>query len=952
LRSAIAIFVQRFSGTGFHLISEYSFNTQNDAIIFIFFFLSPIILHFGLDLPLTDTPPSIHMPVTCHQSCTFIGQISSMKCRRKDSIPGVSRLRDTIWGIVVDVDHFTFVMVNFTLEQLRSVMDKRSNIRNMSVIAHVDHGKSTLTDSLIARAGIIANDAAGQTRYTDIREDEQKRCITIKSTGVSLYYTMPESDVPQGSDGNGFLVNLIDSPGHIDFSAEVTAALRVTDGALVVVDCIEGVCVQTETVLRQALAERIKPVVIVNKIDRCLLELHADPEDMYNTFSKSIDNVNVIIATYSNSDGPMGNLTVSPALGTVCFGSGLHGFGFTLTKFAKMYSARFGIPVDTLMPQFWGERYWDERSKKFLHRGVNEKGQPLQRTFCQFVLQPVVQLTRAIMNGDKAKYLEMLKKLNLTLHDDEEQLEGRDLLSAVFRKWLPAGEALLEMIVVHLPSPAVAQRYRAETLYTGPLDDAYAQAIRDCDPNGPLMLYVSKMVPTADHGRFYAFGRVFSGTVASGQRVRVLGANYVPGGREDLHITTVQRTVLMMGRKVENLQDCPCGNTIALIGIDQYLVKSGTITSDGADAAYPIKAMKFSVAPVVRIAVAPKQAVDLQKLVDGLDRLAKSDPCVQVSHEKTGQHIIAGAGELHLEICLKDLEEDFAGIPITKTAPVVPFRETVTQLSRLVCLSKSANKLNRLRFQAEPLGEELVNAIEAGEITPRIDAKTRAKELQNRFGWDQTDARRVWSFGPDSEGSNLIVDTTKSAEYLQEVSEHLIDAFQWVTKAGVLCEEPLRGVRFNCVEVSLHSDASHRDNGQMVPAGRRVLYAAQYTAEPVLIEPFYLVEITAPLFVCGSVHAVLSKRRGRPFDQTQREGTPLMIIKAHLPVMESFGFDKELRSQTSGQAFPQMIFDHWENLQGDPFSTDNKLGETIAAVRKRKGLEVSIPPLDRYLDKL
>jgi elongation factor 2 len=362
--------------------------------------------------------------------------------------------------------------------------------------------------------------------------------------------------------------------------------------------------------------------------------------------------------------------------------------------------------------------------------------------------------------------------------------------------------------------------------------------------------------------------------------------------------------------------------------------------------------MKFSVAPVVRVAVEPKIASDLPKLVEGLNRLAKSDPCVQVTHEETGEHIIAGAGELHLEICLKDLEEDFANIPIIRSPPVVSFRETVTQLSRIVCLSKSANKLNRLNCQAQPLEEALIAAIENNDITPRMDAKTRAKELQNKYGWEQTDSRRVWSFGPDSEGANLLVDTTKSAEYLQEIKEHLVGSFQWATKLGVLCEEPLRGVRYNVVEVALHSDASHRNGGQIVPAGRRVFYASQLTAEPSLIEPVYLCEITAPLVVCGGVHAVLSKRRGRAFDQQQREGTPLMIIKAHLPVMESFGFDKDLRSQTSGQAFPQMIFDHWELLQGDAFEAGSKLAETIAAVRKRKGLDIAIPALDRYLDRL
>jgi elongation factor 2 len=257
-------------------------------------------------------------------------------------------------------------MVKFTIEQQRQAMNNRRNIRNITVIAHVDHGKSTLTDSLVARAGIISNEAAGDTRYTDNRKDEKERCITIKSTGVSLLFRMSDEDVTEDSDGNCFLVNLIDSPGHIDFSAEVTAALRVTDGALVVVDCVEGVCVQTETVLRQALTERIKPVVIVNKIDRCLIELNSDPEEIYQTFRKCIENVNVIIATYTDAEGYMGDMSVPPATGTVCFGFGLLGLGFTLTRWAKFYSTRFGISVQTLMPQLWGERYWDAGTKRFL----------------------------------------------------------------------------------------------------------------------------------------------------------------------------------------------------------------------------------------------------------------------------------------------------------------------------------------------------------------------------------------------------------------------------------------------------------------------------------------------------------------------------------------------------------------------------------------------------------
>merc|ERR1712235_10614 len=261
-------------------------------------------------------------------------------------------------------------MVNFTVDQIREIMDKKENIRNMSVIAHVDHGKSTLTDSLVSKAGIIAGAKAGETRFTDTRKDEQERCITIKSTAISLFYELAQEDmqwVKQKSNGNAFLINLIDSPGHVDFSSEVTAALRVTDGALVVVDCVSGVCVQTETVLRQAIAERIKPVLFMNKMDRALLELQLDPEELYQTFSRIVENVNVIIATYggADEDGPMGSLYVSPENGTVGFGSGLHGWAFTLKQFAEMYAAKFKIDLDKMMKHLWGDYFYDAKEKKW-----------------------------------------------------------------------------------------------------------------------------------------------------------------------------------------------------------------------------------------------------------------------------------------------------------------------------------------------------------------------------------------------------------------------------------------------------------------------------------------------------------------------------------------------------------------------------------------------------------
>jgi len=842
-------------------------------------------------------------------------------------------------------------MVNFTVDQIRALMDRPTNIRNMSVIAHVDHGKSTLTDSLVSKAGIIAGAKAGDMRFTDTRDDEKERGITIKSTAISMYFEVPKDDlsaIKQATEGNEFLINLIDSPGHVDFSSEVTAALRVTDGALVVVDCVEGVCVQTETVLRQALTERIKPVVIINKVDRALLELQVGKEELYQSFARTIESVNVIVSTYH--DQALGDVQVYPDKGTVAFGSGLHGWGFTLRQFAARYSKKFGVDKEKMMAKLWGDNFFNPATKKWSNKGVDSDGKTLDRAFNSFVLEPIYQIFDAVMNFKKDKVTAMLEKLDIKLAQDERELEGKALLKVVMRKFLPAGDSLLEMIVISLPSPKTAQRYRVETLYEGPMDDESAIGIRDCDPNAPLVLYVSKMVPTSDKGRFYAFGRVFSGTVRAGPKIRIQGPNYIPGKKDDLFVKSVQRTILMMGRYVEPIEDCPAGNIVGLVGVDQFLLKSGTLTT--SETAHNMKVMKFSVSPVVRVAVEVKNAADLPKLVEGLKRLSKSDPCVQAWISETGEHIVAGAGELHLEICLKDLEEDHAGVPLKKSDPVVGYRETVRAESTIVALSKSQNKHNRLFAKAMPIQEELSQAIESGKISARDDFKLRARLLADDFGWDVTDARKIWCFGPDTTGPNLLVDVTKGVQYLNEIKDSCVAAFQWATREGVCAEENMRGVRVNVLDVTLHADAIHRGGGQVIPTCRRVCYAACLLAQPTLQEPVYLVEIQCPENAIGGIYSVLNKRRGQVFSEEQRAGTPMFTVKAYLPVMESFGFTADLRSHTQGQAFPQCVFDHWELMQGSCLDKGSKLEELVRAIRTRKGLKPDIPALDTYYDKL
>jgi len=850
-------------------------------------------------------------------------------------------------------------MVNFTVDEIRGLMDVQANIRNISVIAHVDHGKSTLTDSLIGHAGIIAVAKAGDARFMDTRPDEQERTITIKATAVSLHFGMSPVDLNKGvyvqaegkaeEDAVNFLINLIDSPGHVDFSSEVTAALRVTDGALVVVDCVEGVCVQTETVLRQAISERIKPILFVNKLDRVFLELHMDPEEAFQVFTRSIESVNVIIATYK--DDLLGEVQVYPEQGTVGFGSGLHGWGFTITRFAKMYAAKFGVANDKMMQRLWGDWFFDPKSKKW-SKDMFAGNVKLSRAFCMFIMQPIGSLFDAIIGEKVEVYTKMLEKLNVAIPVDAKELLGKPLLKRVMQTWLPAAEALLGMIVNFLPSPAVAQRYRVENLYSGPLDDECATAIRNCDPKGPLMMYVSKMVPTSEKGRFYAFGRVFAGIVSTGQQVRIQDPSYAPGKKAGLYVKKVQRTVLMMGRYVEQLADCPCGNIIGLVGIDAYLLKSGTISTH--DDSFNFVDMKYSVSPVVRVAVDVANASDLPKLMEGLKRLAKSDPLVQCFTAPTGEHIVAGAGELHLEICIKDLRDDFMkGAPIKMGQPVVSFSETVTALTGMDVIAKSPNKHNRIYLNAEPLGDEVVKAIEDGDITADMEFKLRARKLADDYKWNVEEARKIWTFGLAPDGlCNVLVDMTKAVQYLNEIKDSCVGGFIQATAEGVICGEALRGIRFNLADVIMHADAIHRGAGQIMGPMKRAVYACQIKSAPGILEPMYVCDITVPQQAIAGVYSTLNARRGIVHSQEDRPGTPLCKVKAYLPVLESFGFTSLLRQNTGGQAFPQMIFSHWQILNGDPYDAGSQAAKIVAEVRTRKGMKADLPAFGDYYDKL
>ena len=405
---------------------------------------------------------------------------------------------------------------------------------------------------------------------------------------------------------------------------------------------------------------------------------------------------------------------------------------------------------------------------------------------------------------------------------------------------------------------------------------------------------------------------------------------------------------------------CNIGNVCGLVGIDQFLLKSGTLSS--SENFHPFHTMKFSVAAVVQVAVEPKNASDLPKLVEGLKRLTKSDPLVKILHSKSGQHIIAGAGELHLEICLKDLRQDYMkGADVIVSPPIVSFSETIdgktgedpTYNYPSTCVSKSPNKHNRLFVNAEPIKAELVTAIEDGDIKLTNDMKALGRAMAEKYDWDPNEARKIWTFGcPPDATPNCVVDTTKGVQFLNEIKDHVVGAFMQVTTGGILCDETMRGIRYNILDVKLHADSIHRGAGQIMPCAKKVFFATQIASFPKIMEPMYLVDITVPKLATSGVHNTLNTKRGEIEKIEDRVGTPLTQMQAFLPVMESFGFTELLRKNTGGQAFPQMKFSHWKLVGGDPFQEGTSANEILLETRKRKGLKVELPKFNDYYDKI
>lgn len=842
----------------------------------------------------------------------------------------------------------------YNMEFLADMMDNPNLIRNVALIGHLHHGKTTFVDCLIRQThpGFRSTEERN-LRYTDTLFTEQERGVGIKAIPVTL--VLP--DVKNKS----YLINVFDTPGHVNFSDEVTAANRICDGVVLFVDAAEGVMLNTERLLKHAVQEKLAITVCINKIDRLMLELKLPPQDAYYKLRHIVEEINGLLSLYADDENPK---IVSPILGNVCFASAQYAVCFTLKSFANIYAQTYdGININEFARRLWGDIYFNSKTRRFTKKSPHGSA---QRSFVEFILEPLYKIFAQVVGDVDTTLPAVLDELGIRLTKEEMKINIRPLLRLICNKFLGDFSGFVDMCVQHIPSPADNAQLKVQHIYTGPPDTDLADDMRNCDPDGHLMVYSTKMYPTEDCTFFQVLARVMSGTLHAGQEVRVLGENYTLADEEDSRILTVGRLWIYEARYKVEVSRVPAGNWVLIEGIDQPIVKTSTITDlNISDELYIFQPLKFNTQSVIKIAVEPVNPSELPKMLDGLRKVNKSYPLLATRVEESGEHIVLGTGELYLDCVMHDLRKMYSEIDIKVADPVVAFCETVVETSSLKCFAETPNKKNKITMIAEPLEKGLAEDIENEVVQISWNKKRLGEFFQTKYDWDLLAARSIWAFGPDSTGPNILVDDTLPSEVdkglLSSVKDSIVQGFQWGTREGPLCEEPIRNVKFKILDAVIALEPLHRGGGQIIPTARRVAYSAFLMATPRLMEPYLFVEVQAPADCVSAVYTVLAKRRGHVTQDAPVPGSPLYTIKAFIPAIDSFGFETDLRTHTQGQAFCLSVFHHWQIVPGDPLDKSivirplepqpatHLAREFMIKTRRRKGLSEDVS-INKFFD--
>ena len=724
-------------------------------------------------------------------------------------------------------------MAEKIIDKVMRITQNPKYIRNICTSAHIHHGKTAFTDNLLAAAGMMSEKAAGDLEEgmaTWQHKDEQERLMTVDAANVSMVHNF---------HGNEYLINLIDTPGHVDFGGNVTRAMRAIDGTVVLICAVEGVMPQTETVLRQALRERVKPVLFINKVDRLVKELKLSPEQIAAKVMQLVQQFNSLVEDIAEKEYQQ-KWKVNVQDGSVAFGSARENWALSFP-------------------------YMQKKNVKF---------------------------------GDILKIYEM------------EEQQRKDWV------WenAPLNEVILDMVIKHLPEPVEAQRYRIPKMWHGDMETEFAKDLINCNPNGKVAFVITRIVIDPKSGKDISAGRLFSGTIRSGMEVWLNDAKQKQ---------RIQNVYIYNGIKPEIIESIPAGNVLAISGVVGFAGETVTLEPE-----HPFEELKHIFEPVITKAIEPKKPGDLPKLVEVLRKVAREDPSIKIEiNEETGQNLMHGMGELHLEIIENRIITE-KGVEVKTSQPIVVYRETITKPSPEI-EGKSPNKHNKLYFKVEPLDPVIAQGIKDGRL-PSGRFKKKDEQitsfLREECGWDAKQAAQVKAIF----NNNLFLDQTRGIVYITEIMELVLDMFEDVMKAGPLAKEPCVNVQISLTDCKLHEDAIHRGPAQMYPAVREGIRGAMMMAGPMLYEPLQVMRIEIPNEYVGEISKLVSSKRGQLLELNQ-EGNQ-SVVKAKLPVGELLGWSSDLRSATEGRGSSSLVDQMFEKL---PYELQEKVKNSII---QRKGL--------------
>ena len=843
--------------------------------------------------------------------------------------------------------------------------------RGIAVVGHLHHGKTSLVDLILepppegrdARSSHRNTTATRTHHRTDLFKAERERQMSLVSTPITA--------AVRDSRGKTYAVTLLDCPGHPNFHDESVATLRLVDGALLVVDVVEGILLHTELVVKQIISEGLPLLLVLSKLDRLMVELRLPPRDAYFKLLHLVDSINQLIQQVSQGRYPL----LHPAHNNVIFASAHHGYIFTLESMANLYrdsqppQKSGGGPLGQnlsapdLAARLWGDCYLDPETRRF-HSHWRDCVQPSSshpRTFVQFVLEPLYKLCSAGIGETEQDAATAFAAVGVRLSRQAYRQPGgaRVLLREAFSKWLsPTSGGWVDAVFQCVPCPAAAAPAKVTRCYTGPssqLSTATNHLAR-CDPHGPLVIHVTKLYyygssstsarrndgededlitsSPSTSSSFAALGRIYSGTVRPAQTVHVLGENYHPDRPdEDRTVATIEAVGVPRGRTRTPASLLTAGNYVLLEGVDATISKTATLVGGDWDATHPddpihsFAPLTFPHCggePVVKVSVEPLNPSELPKMVEGLRRATKAYPMARTRVEESGEHVLLGTGELYLDCVLHDLRNVFTdGVELKVSDPISALRETVQGTSAAKCFASTANGRNRLTCIAEPLDDGLAERLETGRIDPTWEPRKMGRYFQSQYDWDVLSARSVWAFGDSpTHGTNLLLDDTLPSEVdkklLQMCKGSIVQGFQWAMREGPLCEEPVRATKVKILDAVLAAQPIHRGAGQLIPTSRRTVHSSLLTATPRLMEPVYRLEIVCPQAVIDPLQPLLTRRRGHMARDAPIPGSLLHTLKAYVPVLDSFGLETDLRTFTQGQAMVLSVFDHWAVVPGDP----------------------------------